>query len=216
MDWKCELISTVGILVAMMAEYTVSGCTPESGSGSGVVMTETTTPSGQSWFHTHLIIHDLYWPLVGEIDILDTTSAIKSTILIICSVLFLVGFVTLSCKGLHRIQPGRASHPFRYFLLFSLLRVATCAGRPWCLKQVFSTLNVSCSHIFCISQVNLSSVPCVCFTNVLPWAWWCFFFSSSSFVKMYLFSSTLPKPTEEFFKACVNIWKRNKNYCWLP
>lgn len=65
-----------------MEEYTVSGSTPESGSGSGLVMTETAMPSGQSSFHTHLTIHDLYWPLLGEIVILDTTSADKSKILI--------------------------------------------------------------------------------------------------------------------------------------
>ncbi len=109
---------SANILVPMMTEYTVSGHTPESGSGSGFVMTETAMPSGQSWFHTHLIIHDLYWPLVGEIVILDTTSAIKNKILIIWSMVFLVGSVTFSCQGLHRIQLERASLPAQVFSSF--------------------------------------------------------------------------------------------------
>lgn len=69
----------MGILVPVTLEDTVPGCTPESGNRSRVVMTETAMPSG----HTPLIIHDLYWPLDGEIVILDTTGAIKSIILTI-------------------------------------------------------------------------------------------------------------------------------------
>lgn len=149
-------------------------------------MTETVTPSGQSWFHTHLIIHDLYWPLDGEIVILNKSTAIKIT----SDERFFV-FVTLSCKDLHTQCYKRPAHPLRYFLLF--LAAACSYMCIYCLKLFFSALNAPQLHIFCVSQINLARLFCICFTDVLPWGMYFYFIVNS---KKHLFSSTSSKPTE--------------------
>lgn len=128
-------------------------------------------PSVQSWFHTNLIICDLYWPLDRENAILDTSLQSRITSQL-CNLLYLFSFLLLFPVWIYRIWQKIAS---------------------LCDPQVFSSLSfhslVSCSYVSVYNAQNhffllwrslilmffiLANLPRVLF-------WWYFALSMTAF-----------------------------------
>lgn len=153
-------------------------------------------PSVQSWFHTNLIICDLYWPLDRENAILDTSLQSRITSQL-CNLQYLFSFLLLFPVWIYRIWQKKkiASLCDPPGIFFSFHSLVSCSYVSIYNAQnlFFSALKVSHSHVFHISQFTQSSVLMI----------FCLEHDSILFISFFLlwklpcFSSMPPMPTEE-------------------
>lgn len=166
----------------------MSGYNPESGFGSEVLMTETANHLVRADFiliQTLLTFIGLWVEklLFWTPQLQSRTKSKLSDRWYFLSALLLCP-VRACTEFSQKVPPKTLRYSFFYHAVTCSYMCMYCC---WSLKQVFSAWNASKSYTFCFSQVNLLRTPCVRFTDVLLWSWWCLFFLLLVFLKMYCF-----------------------------
>lgn len=124
-------------------------------------------------------------------------------------------FCASSCKGLHRTQAWRASPPAQVFSCFVsvTVHVAACTCTAGNAQSTSALLWMPLTRMYFVlveiiySEFHVYVLLMICLERVVS-----FLFSPSSFLGGKMFWLWRTKPTEEFFKACVNIWKKKRAY----